>query len=123
MLDVDEPIRIAYLIWRDPWMTIGGDTFISDVLARAGLVNVFAEQTRYPEVTLEELAVSGAEAMLLSSEPYPFRTEHIAEVEAATGRPVLLVDGEACSWYGSRMRSAPPVLRTLRQRLTSVLRV
>lgn len=113
-----EPIRVAYLIWRDPWMTVGGDTFIHDVLARASFVNVFGERSRYPEVTEAELAAAEPEVVFLSSEPFPFRERHVAEVEEALpGVPVALVDGELVSWYGSRMRLAPPYLAGLRDTL------
>jgi len=121
-LGAAEPIPVAYLIWRDPYMTVGGDTFISDVLARAGLINVFREQARYPEATLAGLREAGAEAVLLSSEPYPFRRDHAAEVEEASGLPTVLIDGELCSWYGSRMRRAAPYLADFRERLRETLR-
>jgi ABC-type Fe3+-hydroxamate transport system substrate-binding protein len=112
-------LRAAYLIWREPYMTVGGDTFISDVMARAGLVNVFAHRTRYPEVTPEEIAALGAEVVLLSSEPYPFDENHAHELVATIpGVRVELVDGEPFSWYGSRMRLAPEYLTALRQSLT-----
>lgn len=100
-------LNAAYLIWRNPWMTIGGDTFISDVMHRAGFGNVFSHTTRYPEISLETLKDSRADVILLSSEPFPFREKHVEEVEKETQKPVLLVDGEAFSWYGSRMRGAP----------------
>ncbi len=112
------PLRVAYLIWRDPWMTAGGDTFIHDVLHRASLENAFGERTRYPEIALTEIAAAEPAAVLLSSEPFPFRERHLAEVEAAVpGAAVRLVDGELFSWYGSRMRLMPPYLAGLRERL------
>ena len=116
-----DPVRAAYLIWRDPWMTVGGDTFISDVMARAGLPNVFAPERRYPETTLDAIHEAGAEVVLLSSEPYPFKAAHLAEVEAATGLPALLVDGEAFSWYGSRMLLALPTLAETHRRATGAV--
>jgi len=103
--------RAVYLIWRDPYMTVGGDTFISDVMAHAALDNAFADRTRYPAVTPAEIAAVQPEVLLLSSEPYPFAEAHAAELAAAVpGAEVQLVDGEAFSWYGSRMRHAPAVL-------------
>lgn len=116
-LGAAEPVRAAYFIWRRPWMTTGGDTFIHDVMRRAGLANVFGERTRYPGVTPEEVAAARPDVLLLSSEPYPFKEAHAAELEAATGVPAVLVDGEPFSWYGSRMRLAPPYLQALRDRL------
>lgn len=105
--DRSPALSAAYLIWRNPWMTIGGDTFISDVMQRAGFGNVFAGHARYPETRLETLRESNADIILLSSEPFPFREKHLEEVEMGTQKPVLLVDGQAFSWYGSRMKEAP----------------
>jgi ABC-type Fe3+-hydroxamate transport system substrate-binding protein len=115
------PLPAAYLIWREPFMTVGGDTFVSDVMARAGLRNVFAGRTRYPAVTVDDIAASGARVVLLSSEPYPFKDDHAAEIEAASGVPAALVDGEMFSWYGSRMRLMPAYLARLRARLAARL--
>ena len=111
-----QPIRAAYLIWREPWMAVGGDTYIADVMRRAGFANVHAESTRYPTVALPDLAA--ADVVLLSSEPYPFDKSHAAEVEAAApGVRAVLVDGEAFSWYGARTAAAPAYLAALRGRL------
>ena len=113
-----EPLRALYLIWRDPWMTVGGDTFVSDVMARAGLANVAADRDRYPALSDAELAALAPEVVLLSSEPYPFAERHLAEVRALVpGARVVLADGEAFSWYGSRLRHTPAALRALRRRL------
>lgn len=109
-----EPVTAAYLIWRAPYMTVGGDTFIHDVMTHVGLANVFADRRRYPEVTARELAVAEPDVVLLASEPYPFTDEHAAEVRAAVGGALVrLVDGEAFSWYGSRLLHAAPYLRQL----------
>jgi ABC-type Fe3+-hydroxamate transport system substrate-binding protein len=106
--------RAVYLIWREPYMTVGGDTFISDVMARAGLENVFADLARYPEVTPQEIAAARPEVLLLSSEPYPFGEEHADELgRALPDVDIRLVDGEVFSWYGSRMRYAPAALAAL----------
>lgn len=110
-----EPLRAAYFIWRGPWMSVGHDTIIHDVMRRAGFANVFGERARYPEVTPEELAAAEPDVVLLSSEPFPFREKHVGEVATLVpGARVLLVDGELFSWYGSRLRHAPPYLAALR---------
>ena len=98
-------IPVAYLIWKDPYMTVGGDTFISNMLDKAGLRNVFADRDRYPEINPEALESSGAGLVLLSSEPFPFAQKHIEALETLLpGKRCLLVDGEMFSWYGSRMQ-------------------
>ncbi len=95
--------KAAYLIWQKPYMTIGRDTYIHDMLSHAGYENVFGEQTRYPSFTLEELKARQPDIILLSSEPFPFKQKHIDELAVIfPTTPIQLVDGEAFSWYGTR---------------------
>jgi ABC-type Fe3+-hydroxamate transport system substrate-binding protein len=106
--------RVAYFIWREPWMSVGHDTFISNMIETVGWENVFAKEERYPEVSAEMLENARPDMVLLSSEPFPFKEKHIAEVKAVLPEAeVLLVDGEMFSWYGSRMRLAPQYFQSL----------
>ncbi len=101
------PKRVAYFIWKNPWMCAGGDTFISDVMKMAGWENALSDLQRYPEIQLEYLINKNIDLVLLSSEPYPFKETHIAEIQTVLpGAKILLVDGEMFSWYGSRMKLA-----------------
>ena len=109
-----EKIRTAYLIWKDPFMTIGGDTFISSMMEKAGLQNIYKDQTRYPVLTIRELAEREPQLVLLSSEPFPFKEKHIEELKASLpDTKILLADGEMFSWYGSRMLEAPKYFERL----------
>lgn len=101
-----EPVqRTAYFIWKDPWMTIGRDTYIHDVMAHWDLKNVFGDRRRYPKIDFYDLTEKDPELILLSSEPYPFKEKHLKEVEEAFPKAlVLLAEGEWFSWYGSHMR-------------------
>lgn len=100
--------KTAYLIWQNPYMTVGGDTFIHDMLQRCGLQNLFAGRSRYPVTTLEEIQSAGCELLLLSTEPFPFKQRHAAELSAQLpGVKVALANGEMFSWYGSRLLHAP----------------
>jgi ABC-type Fe3+-hydroxamate transport system substrate-binding protein len=98
--------RVLYLIWKDPWMTVSRDTYLSRTLALAGLRTLpQASPSRYPALGLDEPWLRDTELVLLSSEPYRFRDKHIAEISripALAGKPVHLIDGEMTSWYGSR---------------------
>ena len=108
------PQRVAYFIWRNPWMCAGGDTFINNMIEHMGWTNVLSGKMRYPEIALQELADKQVNKILLSSEPYPFKDAHIAEIKAVLpDAEVLLVDGEMFSWYGSRMLEATAYLRKL----------
>jgi ABC-type Fe3+-hydroxamate transport system substrate-binding protein len=106
------PLRTAYFIWRNPWMSTGGDTFIHDMLQRCGLTNLFSTQSRYPIV--EPAALINCDLVLLSSEPYPFRDKHIAEIQNLLPDVIVrLVDGELFNWYGSRLLQAPAYFQKL----------
>jgi ABC-type Fe3+-hydroxamate transport system substrate-binding protein len=96
--------KACYLIWRAPYMTIGGDTFINDMLNKCELQNIYGNENRYPQITLEDIKAKGAELILLSSEPFPFKEKHVEEIKTVLPHVrILMVDGEMFSWYGSRM--------------------
>lgn len=113
----DEPeMQAAYFIWRDPWMTVGRDTYIHSVMDHWNLRNIFYDKTRYPKTSLHEVAVKKPEIILLSSEPYPFKEKHIQEVgKACPGSSIILVNGEWFSWYGSGMLHAFRQLNVFRR--------
>jgi ABC-type Fe3+-hydroxamate transport system substrate-binding protein len=100
------PVTYAYLIWREPWMTVSDDTFVAGLLSLPGGQNVFGDHPdRYPTITPGELRTADPSLVLLSSEPFPFREVHAAELASLTGLPrgrFKLVDGELLSWHGSR---------------------
>lgn len=108
--------RVLYLIWKDPWMTVSRDTYISRTLALFGLHTV-PESTaeRYPE--LADLCTEAAELILLPTEPYRFGERHRAEIAGRTGKPTLLVDGEMTSWYGPRAIAGFAYLREFAARI------
>lgn len=104
---------VLYLIWREPFMCAGTDTFISDMLLHCGLHNL-APATRYPALTAEDIHHINPPVVLLSSEPYPFKQKHMAELQAILpNRNIRLVDGEMFSWYGSRLLHAADYLQQL----------
>jgi ABC-type Fe3+-hydroxamate transport system substrate-binding protein len=97
----------AYFIWRKPYMVAGKGTFIDAMLKKCGLTNAF-EMERYPEIDAAALINANPDAILLSSEPFPFKEKYIAEFRAMLPDAVIkVVDGEMFSWYGSRLLLAP----------------
>lgn len=97
--------KVAYFIWKNPWMVAAGQTFVDSVLRHLGAENVFGNLTRYPEVAPELISNSKADLLLLSSEPFPFREKHTEALrQLLPDAKVMLVDGEVFSWYGSRLR-------------------
>lgn len=103
------PVRrktCVYLIWNDPLMAAGGDTFINSMLEKAGFDNVFAgvETGRYPKVNIEKLQHLKPDVVMLSSEPFPFVAKHRQLFEDHLPHSTVVdVDGEMFSWYGSRL--------------------
>ena len=104
--------RVAVPIWRDPWMVVGRDTFTGDLLARAGLPNVFADHVeRYPALDLAVIDGGGADAVLLPDEPYVFTADDGPASFART--PTELVEGRLITWYGPSLIEAHAVLQAL----------
>ncbi len=95
---------VLYLIWKNPYIAAGTNTFIDSMLGHLGFRNAMNE-TRYPEVNLKEV---NPDLIFLSSEPFPFKKKHIEELQIQfPNSRVILVDGEFFSWYGSRLIKAP----------------
>jgi ABC-type Fe3+-hydroxamate transport system substrate-binding protein len=118
----EESKLTCYLIWKDPFMTIGGDTFIDDMLRHSGFRNVFEYQKRYPEITIEQLQAANCQLLLLSSEPFPFKQKHIDELQPLLpDTKIILVDGEMFSWYGSRLLKAPSYFQQLQNQVLSLI--
>lgn len=110
----NKPFRkTAYLIWKNPYMTVGADTFIDYLLRLNRFDNIYrCKPERYPEIREEEL--HQAEVILLSSEPYPFKEKHIEEFQKTyPNKKIILADGEYFSWYGSRLQYAFAYFREL----------
>lgn len=100
--------RVFVPIWKGPYMSVGSDTYVHDVLKTCGGENVCGGSTRYPAVTLEEIEALQPEIVLLPDEPYPFSAEdlpefHSLDIPAARSGRIHLVDGKLLTWYGPRM--------------------
>jgi ABC-type Fe3+-hydroxamate transport system substrate-binding protein len=97
------PRTMLYCIWQDPWMSIGADTYIANMMAEIGWrVPELDSAARYPCFDWTESVLAQIDGVLLSSEPYRFTEQHARELALRIGKPVRLVDGELMSWYGSR---------------------
>ncbi len=109
---VSKPKKVAYLIWKNPYMTVGSDTFINEVLEKLGFENLFKNRKRYPEISVEEL--KDADLIFLSSEPFPFQQKHIDELQLELpNSEIMLVDGEAFSWFGTHLMKVDEYLKEL----------
>lgn len=110
----------SYVVWKDPMMLAGTDTFIHAVMQWWGIDNAAKnlKDSRYPEISAQAWSNMECGHVLLPSEPFPFQAKHIPEF-AARGKEAQLVDGEAFSWYGSRMLHAAPYLNEFTKALSA----
>lgn len=104
MLEGQSNQTVLYLIWKNPWMAAGGDSYIHSILHHMGLNNVLGDRMRYPELNAEEIKNLNPDLIFLSSEPFPFKEKHKQELlKILPKAKIHLVDGEYFSWYGSRL--------------------
>lgn len=100
--------KAAYFIWYDPFMAAANNTFIDFMLRKLGMINVFGNMDRYPELNTSQIKNADPELILLSSEPFPFNEKHMKELQKICPKAkIILVDGEMFSWYGSHLIQAP----------------
>ena len=104
------PLRTFCPIWRRPWMTVGPNTYMHDVMAVCGAANIFGDRhERYPKSELDEVARRSPEVILLPNEPYPFGAKHLPEFTQYTQVPavrdgrIYLLEGKHLCWYGPRI--------------------
>lgn len=105
----EKPIKkVAYFIWKNPFMVAGSNTFINELLKLNRLQNIYENKGRYPEVELKKMRLEGdPDIVLLSSEPFPFKEEDAFEIGRVTHHATtIFVDGEMFSWHGSRLLKA-----------------
>ncbi|MDQ3190092.1 MAG: helical backbone metal receptor [Bacteroidota bacterium] len=113
------PLKVAYFIWKKPYMVAASDNFIDHLIEKCGLTNVFKDHPlRYPTISSLELNDYQPDLIFLSSEPYPFKENHIQEFKQLYPfADVKIVDGEMFSWYGSRLRLSPAYINDLLKQL------
>lgn len=99
--------KIGYVIWTNPYMVVGNNTYINSVLTQLGYDNVFNRfEGRYPTVTLEDLQKANLDELFLATEPFPFKEEHLEQFsELLPNVKISIIDGEMF-WYGPRMLDA-----------------
>ena len=114
----DKPkLKVAYFIWKDPWMVAGKRTFIDAMIRLNGFENYFGNLERYPEVDMTTID-GHLDMVFLSSEPFPFNEKHSENLaQKFKSTKVVIVDGEYFSWYGSRLRGAFAYFKSLHQSL------
>ncbi|HJV62039.1 MAG TPA: helical backbone metal receptor [Albitalea sp.] len=114
------PQQVLYLIWREPWMTVARDTYISRMLACVNwrtlpeAVGGHHGAARYPVLRGDEPWLAQVQQVLLSSEPYRFTEAHLDSARQLCPQArARLIDGELVSWYGPRAAAGLRYLRSI----------
>lgn len=111
--------KVAYFIWKKPFMVAGSDNFINELLKLNHFENIYQNKGRYPEIELKKMRLEGdPDLVFLSSEPYPFAEEDAFEIGRHTHHAkTVFVDGEMFSWYGSRLLKAFDYFKKMHEKL------
>ncbi|MUP36509.1 ABC transporter substrate-binding protein [Labilibaculum euxinus] len=114
-------LSVLYLIWKNPYMAAGKDTFINSMIDKCGFKNVIEDNdSRYPQLTDEEIQTLNPDLIFLSSEPFPFTQKHIPEIQnLLPNTKIELVDGEMFSWFESHLLKAGKYFKDLIQKINS----
>lgn len=117
LVPLETKLKAAYFIWKNPYMVVGGGTFINHILTeQLGFENVLGSVERYPVLNMNNLP--DVDYIFLSTEPYPFSKKYIPEVQAIFPHAkIMVVDGEYFTWYGSRLIAAPAYFKSLFERM------
>ncbi|WP_461631960.1 ABC transporter substrate-binding protein [Labilibaculum euxinus] len=112
---------VLYLIWKNPYMAVGKDTFINSMIDKCGFKNAIEDNnSRYPQLTDEEIQTLNPDLIFLSSEPFPFTQKHIPEIQnLLPNTKIELVDGEMFSWFESHLLKAGKYFKDLIQKINS----
>jgi len=109
--------RIIYLIWNDPIIAVGKNTFIDELILKSGFMNAIDEK-RYPEINFDTIQKLKPDFLFLSSEPFPFDEKYLSIYqEKLPTQKIILVDGEMFSWYGNRLLNSIEYFKNLPNKL------
>jgi iron complex transport system substrate-binding protein len=112
-------VKVAYFIWKNPYMVAGKNTFINFLLELNRFDNIYKEKGRYPEVEIKKMRAEGdPDLVFLSSEPYPFKEDDAFEIGRFTHHAkTIFVDGEMFSWYGSHLAKSFAYFKQIHRRI------
>ncbi|BAX79572.1 helical backbone metal receptor [Labilibaculum antarcticum] len=112
---------VLYLVWKDPYMAVGKDTFINSMIEKCGFRNAIEDiDSRYPKLSKEEIIDLNPDLIFLSSEPFPFTKKHIQDIQnLLPNTKIELVDGEMFSWFESHLLKAGTYFNDLNQKINS----
>jgi len=117
----EEPVSVMYVVWSDPPMTTGGETFIDEVIRISGGRNVFADAPiQWPTVGFESIVDRDPEIVLWpDGDVTTLDKERLRdtpgwrEVPAVREGRIILVDGDLFGRPGPNVVAAARRLAAL----------
>lgn len=115
LIGMPTPKKFLYFIWREPYMLVGRDTYISRFLECFGWINAYDGDERYPQITVDQMKAMKLDICLFSTEPYPFRRRDARRLRAewSESPEILKIDGRLLSWYGTASVEAWEMLQAV----------
>ncbi len=105
-------VQSLYLIWKDPWMGVGANTYTGSVLSFFGLPQKAHFTEAYPKLSGQDFR--GADLIMLSSEPFHFQEHHRKELQALyPDKNIILVEGEMFCWFGAWFANTESYLKSV----------
>ena len=111
-LSEEEIPRVFYVIWHDPPMTVGNDTFQSEVIKLAGGQSIFDDLSGYPAVDLETILDRDPQVIVVGSGhdvekdevfEWAMNESRLQDTEAASENRIFKIDANLVDRPGPRI--------------------
>lgn len=63
-----KPARVLFVVWTDPLVSVGKNTFLADALVHAGAASVVESEQDWPKISLEEAARLQPDLLIFASD-------------------------------------------------------
>jgi iron complex transport system substrate-binding protein len=83
------PRRVLYVVWPQPLISIGQDTFMADALRYSGAISIVNEPQSWPQISLEEVAKEQPEFLVFSGSHMASASVNIDTLAESPGWRIL----------------------------------
>jgi iron complex transport system substrate-binding protein len=89
MLKSVPPKRVLFVVWTEPLISVGKDTFIADALRRAGAVSIVESSQDWPQISLEEIAKLQPDYLVFAASHTDIGERNFEELKDRAGWRIL----------------------------------
>jgi len=76
------PVHVLFVVWENPLITIGQNTFIADALRWAGAESVIVSKQKWPDITFEEVARLQPDYIVFASNHAGFEKDELSALRS-----------------------------------------